>query len=80
MILDEPTRGIDVGSRADIYKLINEMANQGKAILLISSDMPEIIGMCDRIAVLAEGRMTGILERKEVTQERIMELASQITV
>ena len=56
------------------------MANQGKAILLISSDMPEIIGMCDRIAVLAEGRMTGILERKEVTQERIMELASQITV
>lgn len=79
LILDEPTRGIDVGSRTDIYHLIVDIAKQGKAVLLISSDMPEIIGMCDRVAVLAEGILTGILDKSEVTQERIMELASQIS-
>lgn len=77
LILDEPTRGIDVGSRTEIYRWIGEMAEKGKAVLLISSDMPELIGMCDRVAVFAEGRLTGILEKREITQERIMELASK---
>ncbi len=76
LILDEPTRGIDVGSKAEIYKLINDMAKQGKSIILISSEMPELIGMCDRIIVLCEGKMTGVLEKEEVTQEKIMALAS----
>ena len=77
LILDEPTRGIDVGSRTEIYRWIGEMAEKGKAILLISSDMPELIGMCDRVAVFAEGRLTGVLSKQEITQERIMELASR---
>lgn len=76
LILDEPTRGIDVGSKAEIYKLINDMAKQGKSIILISSEMPELIGMCDRIIVLCEGKVAGMLEKEEVTQEKIMALAS----
>ncbi len=76
LILDEPTRGIDVGSKAEIYKLINDMAQQGKSIIFISSEMPELIGMCDRVIVLCEGRMAGTLEKEEITQEKIMALAS----
>lgn len=76
LILDEPTRGIDVGSKAEIYKLINDMSEQGKSIIFISSEMPELIGMCDRIIVLCEGKMAGVLEGEEITQERIMALAS----
>ncbi len=76
MILDEPTRGIDVGAKAEIYKLINDLARNGKAIILVSSELPEIIGMCDRVIVLHEGKVTGELNRDELTQEKIMMLAS----
>jgi inositol transport system ATP-binding protein len=77
LILDEPTRGIDVGAKAEIHKLITELAGQGVAVLMISSELPEVLGMSDRILVMHEGRMTGIVDRKDATQVRIMELASQ---
>jgi ABC-type sugar transport system ATPase subunit len=77
IILDEPTRGIDVGAKRDIYLLIGELAKAGKAILMISSEIPEIMGLSDRILVLAAGRLTGILERPDFTQENIMRLASK---
>jgi inositol transport system ATP-binding protein len=76
LILDEPTRGIDVGAKAEIHKLISQLAGQGVAIIMISSEMPEVLGMSDRIMVLHEGRMTGILDRKDADQVKIMELAS----
>jgi ABC-type sugar transport system ATPase subunit len=77
IILDEPTRGIDVGAKRDIYLLIGELAKAGKAILMISSEIPEIMGLSDRILVLAAGRLTGVLERPDFTQENIMRLASK---
>ena len=77
LILDEPTRGIDVGAKAEIHRLISELAGQGVAVLMISSELPEILGMSDRILVMHEGRMTGIVDRKDATQVKIMELASQ---
>jgi inositol transport system ATP-binding protein len=77
LILDEPTRGIDVGAKAEIHKLISELAAQGVAVLMISSEMPEVLGMSDRVLVMHEGRMTGVVERKDATQVKIMELASQ---
>jgi inositol transport system ATP-binding protein len=77
LILDEPTRGIDVGAKAEIHKLITELAVQGVAVFMISSELPEVLGMSDRILVMHEGRMTGIVDRKDATQVRIMELASQ---
>ena len=76
IIFDEPTRGIDVGARAEIYKLIDELAKEGKAIMMISSDMEELIGMSDRMYILAEGRLTGELKREEFTQERILTMMS----
>lgn len=76
IIFDEPTRGIDVGARAEIYTLLNDLANQGKAILMISSDMEELIGMSDRIYALAEGRLAGELSREEFEQEKILSLMS----
>ncbi len=76
LILDEPTRGIDVGAKAEIHRLITRLAGQGVAVLMISSEMPEILGMSDRIAVMHEGRMTGILDRAEADQVRIMQLAA----
>jgi inositol transport system ATP-binding protein len=76
LILDEPTRGIDVGAKAEIHKLISQLAGQGVAVIMISSEMPEVLGMSDRIMVLHEGRMTGILDRKDADQVKIMELAS----
>jgi len=76
VIFDEPTRGIDVGAKYEIYMLMNELAQQGKAILMISSEMPEVLGMSDRILVMHEGRITGeILDAGTATQEQIMELA-----
>jgi len=72
LILDEPTRGIDVGAKHEIYMIINDLAAQGIACLLISSEMPEIIGMCDRIYVMSEGKITAELESKTATQEDIM--------
>jgi ribose transport system ATP-binding protein len=75
MILDEPTRGIDVGAKAEIYKLMRALAGQGAVILMISSDMEEILHVSDRIAVMHEGRITGSLERTDCTEENIMQLA-----
>ena len=77
LIIDEPTRGIDVGAKAEIYNLICDMAAQGKAIIMISSDMPELLGVCDRIIVMHDGRITGELNIEEATQERILEYAIQ---
>ncbi len=68
LILDEPTRGIDVGAKAEIHKLISELAGQGVAVLMISSELPEVLGMSDRILVMHEGRMTGIVDRKDANQ------------
>lgn len=72
LILDEPTRGIDVGAKYEIYTIINQLAMEGKGILIISSELPEVLGMCDRIYVMNEGRMTGEVNQKEATQETIM--------
>jgi inositol transport system ATP-binding protein len=77
LILDEPTRGIDVGAKAEIHRLIAQLAEQGAAVLLISSELPEVLGMSDRILVMHEGRMTGLLTREQATQESIMSLASR---
>lgn len=76
MIFDEPTRGIDVGAKQEIYTLINHLVEQGKTVLMISSEMEELMGMSDRILILAEGNMTGELNKSEFNQERIMQLAS----
>ena len=73
LILDEPTRGIDVGAKKEIYMLINQLKENGKAIIMISSEMPEILGMSDRVLILHEGRCKGELSRDEATQEKIME-------
>jgi ribose transport system ATP-binding protein len=75
LLFDEPTRGIDVGAKVEIYELIGELVEHGVAILLISSEMSELIGLADRVAVMHEGALQGVLPRSEVTQERIMELA-----
>ena len=77
IILDEPTRGIDVGAKREIYLLIGELAKAGKAIILISSEIPEIMGLSDRVIVMAEGRITGEIPREELSQELIMTYASQ---
>ncbi|ONK09218.1 sugar ABC transporter ATP-binding protein [Streptomyces sp. MP131-18] len=74
LILDEPTRGIDVGAKAEIYTVINQLAAQGKAIILISSELSELLGICDRIATMTAGRLTGTLNRTEATQEALMHL------
>lgn len=75
-IFDEPTRGIDVGAKQEFYQIMNDLANEGKSIIMISSDMEELLGMSDRIVVLCEGRMAGILERDDISQEKVLELAS----
>jgi len=81
LILDEPTRGIDVGAKYEIYKLMNALARQGVAIIMVSSELPEILGMSDRILVMHEGRCTGIIDNdSNATQERIMTLATGTTV
>jgi ribose transport system ATP-binding protein len=77
LFFDEPTRGIDVGAKSEIYKLLNDLAEQGKAIVMISSELPEILRMSHRIVVMCEGRITGELTAAEATQEKIMRLATQ---
>ena len=72
LILDEPTRGIDVGAKYEIYCIINQLVSEGKSVIMISSELPEILGMCDRIYVMNEGRMVGELDGKDATQEKIM--------
>ncbi|QNK87366.1 sugar ABC transporter ATP-binding protein [Sporosarcina sp. resist] len=76
LILDEPTRGVDVGAKKEIYSIINELAEKGVAILMISSELPEIIGMADRVLVMHEGTLTAELQKAEMTQERIMHYAT----
>jgi putative multiple sugar transport system ATP-binding protein len=73
LILDEPTRGIDVGAKFEIYTIINELAAQGKAVLVISSELPELLGLCDRIYALSAGRITGEATREQATQELLMQ-------
>ena len=75
LIFDEPTRGIDVGAKAEIYELMREIAGSGVAIIMISSDMEEVFGESDRIVVMHEGEITGILDRDEATEEAVMKLA-----
>ena len=77
VIMDEPTKGVDVGAKAEIYAIMGDLAKKGYAIILISSEMPEILGMADRIVVMCNGRKTGELNRGEATQERILELAME---
>ena len=77
LIFDEPTRGIDVGAKSEIYKLMSQLASEGKSIIMISSDMPELLRMSDRIVVMCEGRKTGELDISEATQEKIMTLATK---
>ena len=75
--MDEPTKGVDVGAKAEIYAIMGDLAKKGYAIILISSEMPEILGMADRIIVMCNGHITGELEGEEATQERIMACATQ---
>ena len=79
LIFDEPTRGIDVGAKSEIYRLMNDLARQGKSIIMISSEMPELLRMSDRVVVMCEGAKTGELPIEEATQEKIMTLATQHT-
>ena len=77
LILDEPTRGIDVGAKFEIYGIMNRLAAEGRGVVMISSEMPELLGMCDRIYVMAEGTFVGELDASEASQERIMALIVQ---
>jgi len=77
LILDEPTRGIDVGAKAEIHRLVGKLAGKGVAVLMISSELPEVMGMCDRVIVMHEGRMTGVVDRAHADQATIMDLASR---
>jgi putative multiple sugar transport system ATP-binding protein len=79
LILDEPTRGIDVGAKYEIYTIINELADQGKAVLVISSELPELLGICDRIYALSAGRITGEIDRADATQERLMQFMTHVS-
>jgi ABC-type sugar transport system ATPase subunit len=76
LFLDEPTRGIDVGAKFEIYKLISELAAEGVAVVMVSSELPELLGICDRILVMHEGRAMGVLPVEEATQEKLMMLAA----
>lgn len=78
LILDEPTRGIDVGAKYEIYTIINALADQGKAILVISSELPELLGICDRIYALSAGRVTGEVPRAQATPERLMQFMTKV--
>jgi inositol transport system ATP-binding protein len=75
LILDEPTRGVDVGAKLEIYNIMMDLAKQGYAILMISSELPELLGMCDRIYIMSQGYMAGELARRDFSQEAIMEMA-----
>jgi ABC-type sugar transport system ATPase subunit len=77
-MLDEPTRGIDVGAKYEIYTLINEMVATGMSIIMISSELSELIGLCDRIYVMSEGKITGCINKEEFSEQVIMELATNI--
>jgi len=76
LLLDEPTRGVDLGSKAEIYRLIGELAAQGKAILFVSSYLPELLGVCDRLAVMARGRLSPVRDVADWTSEQVMAYAT----
>jgi len=76
MILDEPTRGIDVGAKFEIYTIMNQLVERGMSILMLSSELPEVLGMSDRVYIVASGRIAGEMDTSEATQEKIMELAT----
>ena len=76
LILDEPTRGIDVGAKVEVYHIINELAAQGMAVILVSSEIEEITGMCDRVVVMGAGTVRGELKGNEITKQRILELSA----
>ena len=78
LIMDDPTRGVDVGAKYEIYKLTNELAEKGISIIMISSDLQEVLGMSDRIMAMCHGRSNGVLDNVEATQERIMTMATGI--
>jgi rhamnose transport system ATP-binding protein len=75
LILDEPTRGIDVGAKAEVHHIVDELARQGVAVVLISSDLPEVLAMSDRVLVMREGEQMGVFDRTEATEERVMTAA-----
>ena len=77
LMLDEPTRGIDIGAKFEIYQLILELANKGKGIIMISSEMPELLGVTDRIIVMSNGKVAGIVETAKTSQEEILQLAAK---
>ena len=77
LLLDEPTRGIDVGAKYEIYQLILELAKKGKTVIMVSSEMPELLGVCDKILVMSGGRLSGEVDAKTTTQEEIMTLAAK---
>jgi methyl-galactoside transport system ATP-binding protein len=77
LLLDEPTRGIDVGAKYEIYELIIDLASKGKTVIMVSSEMPELLGVCDRILVMSGGRLAGEVDAKNTTQEEIMTLAAK---
>ena len=77
LILDEPTRGVDVGAKAEIYKIISDLAREGVAIIMISSELPELISMSDRVVVMYEGRISGELKKGEITELNVMMLAAR---
>jgi len=76
LILDEPTRGVDVGARTEIYRIMRSLTAQGIAILMISSELPEIVGMSDRVYVMREGIITGVIESDAISEEAVMDLAT----
>ena len=76
LMIDEPTRGIDVGAKSEIHRLMSALAKTGKAIIMVSSEMPEVLGMSDRVVVMHDGKVSGIVDRADATQERIMQLAT----
>jgi ribose transport system ATP-binding protein len=78
LIVDEPTRGVDVGAKAEVHERLRELASEGTALLVISSDLPEVLSLADRVIVMAEGRVTGRMSRADATEERIIQLASQV--
>jgi ribose transport system ATP-binding protein len=80
IIMDEPTRGIDVGAKSEIHRLLRELANQGIGVIMISSELPEVIGMCDRVLVMHEGRPCDIISGEQITEERIIQLASGLCI
>jgi rhamnose transport system ATP-binding protein len=78
LIVDEPTRGIDVGTKAEVHRLLSDLAGRGIAILMISSELPEVLGMADRVLVMHEGRITADLNRAEATPESVMNAATSV--